>query len=174
MISCSVCRVSSRLPFERTQPSNNDLAPQMQRHDLAQHMQEFTQMHMRYMADFLRGFSFNGIASKSLYTTAPPALHEDQGAAGAAAASCGGPGGSVSCSSNCAPCQSNEDMQWIREMDKRLVQQDHQIRYLTIQKETQVKEVTGANANTASCCLFSFGSTTAAWSHSQDVLCSFL
>lgn len=113
----------------------------MQRHDLAQHMQEFTQMHMRYMADFLRGFSLNGIASKSLYTMASPALHDDQGAAGVAspAASCGGPVGSVSCSSNCAPCQSNQDMQWIREMDKRLVQQDHQIRYLTIQKETQVK-----------------------------------
>lgn len=109
----------------------------MQRHDLAQHMQEFTQMHMRYMADFLRGFSLNGIASKSLYTTAPPALHEEQGAA----ASCGGPVGSVSCSSNCAPCQSNEDMQWIREMDKRLVQQDHQIRYLTIQKETQAGQL---------------------------------
>lgn len=144
-MTCSVCRIGTSLPLTN-QPFTDDLAPQMQRHDLAQHMQEFTQMHMRYMADFLRGFSLNGLASKPLYPMASPALHEEPGGQGAAAAvvaspaSCSGPGGPVSCSSNFAPCQSNEDKQWIREMDKRLVQQDHQIRYLIIQKETQVKE----------------------------------
>lgn len=136
----------------------------MQRHDLAQHMQEFTQMHMRYMADFLRGFSLNGIASKSLYTIAPPAPHEDLGAAAAAGVSCSGAIVPVSCSSNCTPCQSNEDKQWIREMDKRLVQQDHQIRYLTIQKETQVKEVTGSNTVLFFC---RFDSTSSASPHSD-------
>lgn len=114
---------------------------QMQRHDLADHMQDFTQMHMRYMAEMLRGLILNGITSKSLCTIAPPVSYEDQGAA-ASVSACSGPRGAVSCSSNCAPCQPNKEMQCLREMDKRLVQQDHQLRYLTILKDTQVKEVT--------------------------------
>uniref|UniRef100_A0A3Q1EML1 TNF receptor-associated factor n=1 Tax=Acanthochromis polyacanthus TaxID=80966 RepID=A0A3Q1EML1_9TELE len=61
----------------------------MQRHNLAQHMQEFTQMHMRYMPLWPLG----------------PAVSE---------------------------------MQRLREMDGRLVKQDHQLRELIILKETQV------------------------------------
>lgn len=98
-------------------------------------------MHMRYMAEMLRGLILNGIPSKSLCTIAPPVSYEDQGAAVSVAA-CSGSRGAVSCSSNCAPCQPNEEMQCLREMDKRLVQQDHQLRYLTILKDTQVMEVT--------------------------------
>lgn len=112
----------------------------MQRHDLAQHMQEFTQMHMRYMAEFLRGLSLNGTTPKSLCTIGPSVSLEDQGAAASVSAS-GGPRGAVGCSSNCAPCQPNEEMQRLREMDRRLVKQDHQLRELIILKETQVKEV---------------------------------
>lgn len=109
----------------------------MQRHDLAQHMQEFTQMHMRYMAEFLRGLGLNGTMPKSLCTIGPSVSFEDQGAAASLPAS-SGPRGAVSCSSNCAP---NEEMQRLREMDRRLVTQDHQLRELIILKEIQVKDV---------------------------------
>ncbi|XP_022603532.1 TNF receptor-associated factor 6 isoform X2 [Seriola dumerili] len=108
----------------------------MQRHNLAQHMQEFTQMHMRYMAEFLRGLSLNGTTPKSLWALGPSVSSEDQGAAALVPAS-SGPRGPVSCSSNCAPSQPSEEMQRIRDMDGRLVKQDHQLRELIIFKETQ-------------------------------------
>lgn len=109
----------------------------MQRHNLAQHMQEFTQMHMRYMAEFLRGLSLNGTTPKSLWALGPSVSSEDQGAA-ASVSACSGPrGGAASCSSNSAPSQPTEEMQRLREMDGRLVKQDHQLRELIILKETQ-------------------------------------
>lgn len=113
----------------------------MQRHDLAQHMQEFTQMHMRYMAEFLRGLSLNGPAPKPLRMLGPSISTEDQGAA-AAASGCGGPGGAASCSINSTTGQPSEEMQRLREMDGRLVKQDHQLRELIILKETQVRDDT--------------------------------
>lgn len=121
----------------------------MQRHNLAQHMQEFTQMHMRYMADFLRSLSLNGTSPKSLWALAPSVSSEDQGAAAAAAsvasaAASSGPRGAASCSSNnsnCASGQPSEEMQRLREMDKRLVTQDHQLRELIILKETQAGQL---------------------------------
>ncbi|XP_029000179.1 TNF receptor-associated factor 6 isoform X2 [Betta splendens] len=109
----------------------------MQRHNLAQHMQEFTQMHMRYMAEVVRCLSLNG-ANKSLWTLGPPVSSEDPGAAASAsvsASSCSR--GSVSC----APCQPSEEMQRLREMDGRLVKQDHQLRELIILKETQAGQL---------------------------------
>lgn len=109
----------------------------MQRHNLAQHMQEFTQMHMRYMAEFLRGLSLNGTTPKSPWPLGPSISSEDQGAA-ASASACSGPRGAASCSTNCQP---SEEMQRLREMDGRLVKQDHQLRELIILKETQVKDV---------------------------------
>lgn len=114
---------------------------QMQRHDLAQHMQEFTQMHMRYMADSLRSLTLNGVTPKPLCTIGPQVSFEDLGAAAAAAEStlsCSGSKGAAS--GNCAPGQPSEEMQRLREMDRRLVQQDHQLRELIILKETQVKD----------------------------------
>ncbi|CAG5958714.1 unnamed protein product, partial [Menidia menidia] len=75
----------------------------MQRHNLAQHMQEFTQMHMRFMAD-----------------------------------SCGGP---RAAGGGCSPSGSSQEMQRIREMDGRLVKQDHQLRELIILKETQAGQL---------------------------------
>ncbi|KAG8001203.1 TNF receptor-associated factor 6 [Nibea albiflora] len=115
----------------------------MQRHNLAQHMQEFTQMHMRYMAEFLRSLSLNGTAPKSLWTLGPSISPEDQGAAAAAAVvpACSGPRASASCTSNSTPSQSNEEMQRLREMDGRLVKQDHQLRELIILKETQAGQL---------------------------------
>ncbi|XP_074478644.1 TNF receptor-associated factor 6 [Sebastes fasciatus] len=114
----------------------------MQRHNLAQHMQEFTQSHMRYMAEFVRGLSLNGTSPKSLWALRPSVSSEDQGAA--ASSACSGPRGAASCSSsssNCAPGQPNEAMQSIREMDRRLVHQDHQLRELIILKETQAGQL---------------------------------
>lgn len=111
----------------------------MQRHNLAQHMQEFTQMHMRYMAEVLRGLFLNGPAPKPLRTLAPSISTEDQGAA-ASVSGCGGPGGAASCSINSTTCQPSEEMQRLREMDGRLVKQDHQLRELIILKETQVRD----------------------------------
>ncbi|KAA8595774.1 hypothetical protein FQN60_011065, partial [Etheostoma spectabile] len=104
---------------------------QMQRHNLAQHMQEFTQMHMRYMAEFLRGLSLNGTTPKSPLMPGPSVSSEDQGAA-ASGSACSGPRGAAS------SCPPSVEMQRLREMDGRLVRQDHQLRELIILKETQV------------------------------------
>ncbi|XP_020498855.2 TNF receptor-associated factor 6 [Labrus bergylta] len=113
----------------------------MQRHNLAQHMQEFTQMHMRFMADFLRGVTLNGTSPKSLWSLGPSVSPEDQGAA-ASVSACSGPRGAASCSSNnSAPSQPSEEMQRIRDMDGRLVKQDHQLRELIILKETQAGQL---------------------------------
>ncbi|XP_068603849.1 TNF receptor-associated factor 6 [Brachionichthys hirsutus] len=105
----------------------------MLRHNLAQHMQEFTQMHLHYMAEFLRGASLNGPTPKPLWSLGPS---EDRGAAAAAACA-----GAASCSSSCAPSQPNEEMQRLGEMDRRLVKQDHQLRELIILKETQTGQL---------------------------------
>lgn len=112
----------------------------MQRHDLARHMQDFTQMHMHYMADFLRGLNLNGTTPKSLGAIGHSISFEDHGAS---ASSCD----KGALSSNCAPCQPTEEMQRLREMDRRLVKQDHQLRELIILKETQVKDMNYAHRN---------------------------
>lgn len=107
----------------------------MQRHDLARHMQDFTQMHMHYMADFLVSLNLNNATPKSPSSTPHSASFEDQGAAASVSSCSKGAFGS-----NCTPCQPTEEMQRLREMDKRLVTQDHQLRELIILKETQVKK----------------------------------
>ncbi|CAJ1049231.1 TNF receptor-associated factor 6 [Xyrichtys novacula] len=112
----------------------------MQRHNLAQHMQEFTQMHMHFMADFLRGLTLNGTSTKSLRLLGPSVSTEDQGAA-ASVLSCSGPRTAASCSINSAQNQPSEEMQRIRDMDGRLVKQDHQLRELIILKETQAGQL---------------------------------
>lgn len=109
----------------------------MQRHNLAQHMQEFTQMHMRYMAEFLRGLALNGTAPKPLHFLGASVSCRDQGA-GASVPNCSVASGALSCSSSAASSQPSEEMQRIREMDARLVKQDHQLRELIILKDTQV------------------------------------
>ncbi|KAM4630164.1 TNF receptor-associated factor 6 [Polymixia lowei] len=112
----------------------------MQRHNLAQHMQEFTQMHMHYMAEFLRGLSLSDNTPKSLWPPGASSLSsEDQGAAAPVPCS-SGPRGAAGCSSN-APCQPSEEVQRLREMDGRLVKQDHQLRELIILKETQAGQL---------------------------------
>ncbi|KAL6113546.1 traf6 [Pungitius sinensis] len=115
----------------------------MQRHNLAQHMQEFTQMHMRFLAEFLCGLSLNGTTPKSLWAPAPYVSPEDQGAVAALGAACSGPkaAASSSSSSSCAPSQPIEEIQRLREMDGRLVKQDHQLRELIILKETQAGQL---------------------------------
>ncbi|XP_067104831.1 TNF receptor-associated factor 6 [Osmerus mordax] len=98
----------------------------MLRHDLAQHMQEFTQMHMHYMAEFLSGLSINGIKPQPLGAASPDPRGEARGA---------GP----SCSA--APCQCSKERQALKEttqhLDGRLVRQDHQLRELSIHKDNQ-------------------------------------
>ncbi|XP_037343277.2 TNF receptor-associated factor 6 [Pungitius pungitius] len=115
----------------------------MQRHNLAQHMQEFTQMHMRFLAEFLHGLSLNGTTPKSLWAPAPYVSPEDQGAAAVSGAACSGPKAAASSSSSnsCAPSQPIEEIQRLREMDGRLVKQDHQLRELIILKETQAGQL---------------------------------
>lgn len=98
---------------------------QMQRNDLAQHMQEFTQMHMRCMAEYLHRHSLTG------YTQPPPS--ENRGAAAAEQ------GAQAGASSSGAPCQCCGELQTMREttqqLEGRLVRQDHQLRELSIQVE---------------------------------------
>lgn len=120
----------------------NRWPPQMQRHDLARHMQDFTQMHMRYMAEFLRGLKLNGATPKSLGAIGHSVSFEEQGAAASAS-----PCSKGAASRNYAPCQPTEEMQRLREMDRRLVKQDHQLRELIILKETQVNDIKIAHMN---------------------------
>ncbi|KAM9825546.1 TNF receptor-associated factor 6 isoform X1 [Syngnathus typhle] len=108
----------------------------MQRHNLAQHMQEFTQMHMRYMAEFVRCLSLNGTTPKSLWALGPSVSSDDQCAA--FASSCRG---SPSGGSSCGPSHPSEEKQRIRDMDGRLVKQDHQLRELVILEETRVAQL---------------------------------
>ncbi|KAM7405779.1 hypothetical protein PAMP_000206 [Pampus punctatissimus] len=112
----------------------------MQRHNLAQHMQEFTQMHMRYMAEFLRGLSSNGTTPKTFWAAGPSVSSDDQGAT-ASTSSSSASRASGSCSSNFASSQPSEEMQRIREMDGRLVKQDHQLRELIILKDTRAGQL---------------------------------
>lgn len=113
----------------------------MQRHNLAQHMQEFTQMHMHCMADFLRGLTLNGASTKSLWSLGPSVSPDDQGAAASSVVSCSGQRGAATCSSSSSQGQPSEEMQRIRDMDGRLVKQDHQLRELIILKETQAGQL---------------------------------
>ncbi|XP_010894217.2 TNF receptor-associated factor 6 isoform X1 [Esox lucius] len=98
---------------------------QMQRTDLAQHMQEFTQMHMRYLAEYLRSHSLTGCARPP-----PQPSLEDRGGAAE-------PGACRGASGTSAPCQCCGQLQTMREttqqLEGRLVLQDHQLRELTIQ-----------------------------------------
>ncbi|XP_069021893.1 TNF receptor-associated factor 6 [Embiotoca jacksoni] len=114
----------------------------MQRHNLAQHMQEFTQMHMCYMAEFLRGLGLNGTAPRSLWTPpGPPVSSEDLGASASACGGARGAAGGVSSSGSCAPCQPSVEMQRLGDMDIRLVKQDHKLIELIILKETQTEQL---------------------------------
>uniref|UniRef100_A0A8D0CMU3 TNF receptor-associated factor n=1 Tax=Scleropages formosus TaxID=113540 RepID=A0A8D0CMU3_SCLFO len=97
-------------------------ALQMQRSALAQHMQEFTQIHMRHMADYLRSQS-NG--------SSVPAPREPTDGRGVARAR-----GSCECS------QQWQDLRKIMlELEARLVLQDHQVRELSIRNTTQAAQV---------------------------------
>ncbi|XP_028328776.1 TNF receptor-associated factor 6 [Gouania willdenowi] len=107
----------------------------MQRQNLAQHMQEFTQMHMRFMADFLRGLSLNGSAPKPPRMLTSSVSCDDAGVRAAAA----GASYSGGCYSSAGP--SVDDTQRLREMDARLVKQDHQLRELIILKDTQTGQL---------------------------------
>ncbi|XP_076854005.1 TNF receptor-associated factor 6 [Brachyhypopomus gauderio] len=96
----------------------------MARSELALHMQQFTQMHMRCMADFLRGQTLNGcLLAPSAEPASSPA--GERGASGR-------PG---------EPCQCGQQLQQMREtvleLEGRLVRQDHQLRELSIRNETQ-------------------------------------
>ncbi|KAG5839072.1 hypothetical protein ANANG_G00201060 [Anguilla anguilla] len=83
----------------------------MQRNDLAQHMQEFTQMHMRNLAEFLR--------SRSLLEAGPAAR---------GGGACGGGGG-------------GHMRETVQQLEARLVRQDHQLRELRIHSETQAAQL---------------------------------
>lgn len=107
----------------------------MPRHDLALHMQEFTQMHMRYMAEFLRNQTMNGIPPARPCRASPSSEHVDTSRVG-------------------EPCQCNQDMQQLREtiveLESRLVRQDHQIRELSIRNDTQHTQLTDLRKKLAS------------------------
>ncbi|XP_006124531.1 TNF receptor-associated factor 6 [Pelodiscus sinensis] len=99
----------------------------MQRNELAHHMQEFTQVHMRMMAQSLRSLSItattpmtflSGVAfESSLFSHVPPAPYD------------------------CNPDVENFK-ETIQQLEGRLVRQDHQIRELIAKMETQSVHVT--------------------------------
>lgn len=100
---------------------------QMPRNELAQHMQEFTQMHMRYMAEFLRSQTLNSCPVPSVATHSSS---DERGASARAPDS----------------CQCRQELMNLREtvleLEGRLVRQDQQIRELCIHNETQKIQVT--------------------------------
>ncbi|KAG9260829.1 TNF receptor-associated factor 6 [Astyanax mexicanus] len=108
----------------------------MLRNDLALHMQEFTQMHMRYMADVLRNQTINGLISSHSASAASPT--DSRGASSR-------PEGA---------CQCNQELQQMREtvleLESRLVRQDHKLRELSIRNETQSTQMTELRKKLAS------------------------
>lgn len=94
----------------------------MQRNDMAQHMQEFTGMHMRYMAEYLRKQSLNGHPPAGT----PVSLGDEQG------------GGRE-------PCQCAQELRNMSEtvkfLEGRLVLQDQQLRELSIHKDMQATQL---------------------------------
>uniref|UniRef100_A0A8C2GCK4 TNF receptor-associated factor n=1 Tax=Cyprinus carpio TaxID=7962 RepID=A0A8C2GCK4_CYPCA len=99
----------------------------MPRNELAQHMQEFTQMHMRYMAEFLRSQSLSSCPVPSI---AAHSSSDERGATARAPESC-----------QCKPELMNL-RETVLELEGRLVRQDQQIRELCIHNETQKNQVT--------------------------------
>ncbi|MEQ2200964.1 hypothetical protein XENOCAPTIV_005550 [Xenoophorus captivus] len=81
-----------------------------------------------------KSIRLNGTSPKPLRTLGPSISSEDIGAA-ASMPTCGGLRAAVSCSP--AACQPSEVMQMLREMDGRLVKQNHQLLELIISQETQ-------------------------------------
>ncbi|XP_058017659.1 TNF receptor-associated factor 6 [Ahaetulla prasina] len=94
----------------------------MQRNDLAHHVQEFTQVHMRMMAQTLRSISVTTPTSMNFSGTLPfdPSLFSQ--------------GMPPSC--ECSPEVQNFK-ETIQQLEGRLVRQDHQIRELIAKMETQ-------------------------------------
>ncbi|XP_052008035.1 TNF receptor-associated factor 6-like [Xyrauchen texanus] len=99
----------------------------MLRNELAQHMQEFTQMHMRYMAEFLRSQTPNSCLTSSV---AGHSSSDERGASSRAA----------------EPCRCNQELinlqETVLELEGRLVRQDQQIRELCIHNDTQKTQLT--------------------------------
>lgn len=95
----------------------------MPRNDLAQHMHEFTGMHMRYMAEHLRQQSLNGCST----TVLTPSPEERSSARGR------------------DPCQCAQELRNMSEtvkcLEGRLVLQDQQLRELTIHNDTQATQL---------------------------------
>ncbi|XP_062973496.1 TNF receptor-associated factor 6 [Elgaria multicarinata webbii] len=95
----------------------------MQRNELARHMQEFTQVHMRMMAQTLRSVSITTPTSMNFAGGLPfdPSLFSQ--------ASC-----------ECSPEVQNFK-ETIQQLEGRLVRQDHQIRELIAKMETQSSQM---------------------------------
>ncbi|XP_076143941.1 TNF receptor-associated factor 6 [Alosa pseudoharengus] len=95
----------------------------MQRNDLAQHMQEFAGMHMRYMAEYLRQQSLNGCSTSALGASSG----ERPGARGG------------------EPCQCAQELRNMTEtvkfLEGRLVLQDQQLRELAIHNDKQATQL---------------------------------
>ncbi|XP_066509864.1 TNF receptor-associated factor 6-like [Hoplias malabaricus] len=100
----------------------------MMRNDLALHMQEFTQMHMRNIAEFLRNQTINGFMHSSSASASP--VREEHGASARPAEQC-------QCSQELLQLRET-----VRELESRLVLQDHQLRELSIRNETQTTQMT--------------------------------
>ncbi|XP_020669499.3 TNF receptor-associated factor 6 [Pogona vitticeps] len=99
----------------------------MQRNELAKHMQEFTQVHMRLMAQALQGITVN----------LPPSMNFHHG---------GLPFDPSRFSQGFPPsCECSPEVQnfkeTIQQLEGRLVRQDHQIRELIAKMETQNSQI---------------------------------
>ncbi|XP_072374953.1 TNF receptor-associated factor 6 isoform X1 [Scyliorhinus torazame] len=117
----------------------------MQRNDLAMHLQDYTQAHMRMMAQTLRSVS-TGLNSQvscidmlsSEVDFQPATLPGPLQASHLQSSSPLPPGASASCV--CSPLIQNLK-ETVQQLEGRLVRQDHQIRELTAKMETQNGQV---------------------------------
>ncbi|KAL4613438.1 TNF receptor-associated factor 6-like isoform X1 [Arapaima gigas] len=117
----AACPFSSFGCQEKAREISGTMLP-MQRNALAQHMQEFTQIHMRHMADYVR--------SQSQGSSLPASRIAADGRGVARAG---------------VPCECSQQWQdlneTVRELEARLVLQDHQLRELSINNNTQAAQV---------------------------------
>ncbi|XP_043938763.1 TNF receptor-associated factor 6 [Protopterus annectens] len=104
----------------------------MQRHELASHMQEFTQVHLRMMATFLQGLNLGSLPTMPSPMHALEPLRFEALTSGSSLPQSSLPQSSCDCSPTVYNLRET-----IQQLEGRLVRQDHQIRELIAKMETQ-------------------------------------
>ncbi|XP_063802356.1 TNF receptor-associated factor 6 [Pseudophryne corroboree] len=150
-VTCEYCQTGDLVRHQMADHYNNDCikAPipctyslfgcteMMQRNDLARHLQEFTQVHMRMMAQTLRSVSssLTPISNMANISLDPSQFEPGPGSM------CQVPSSLVS-SQHDVSQETRQIKETVEQLEARLVKQDHQIRELIAKMETQTTYVT--------------------------------